>query len=131
MTSLDETDRQILKILARSGREPLKRLANTVGLSRTTLTARLRRLEREGFIQGYCAILSSSITPRPNQAVLLVKLDKTPAYGIVDAIGRLTRSFNVGPSPATSTSSWMLPPTQSKPSTGFGTRFRPLQGSPT
>ena len=79
MTSLDETDRQILRILARSGREPLKRLANTVGLSRTTLTARLRRLEREGFIQGYCAILSSSITPRPNQAVLLVKLDKTPA----------------------------------------------------
>ena len=46
MTSLDETDRQILKILARSGREPLKRLANSVALSRTTLTARLRRLER-------------------------------------------------------------------------------------
>ena len=89
MTSLDETDRQILRILARSGREPLKRLANTVGLSRTTLTARLRRLEREGFIQGYCAILSSSITPRPNQAVLLVKLDKTPAYGIVDAIRQI------------------------------------------
>ena len=49
MTSLDETDRQILKILARSGREPLKRLANTVGLSRTTLTARLRRLEQGSF----------------------------------------------------------------------------------
>jgi Lrp/AsnC family leucine-responsive transcriptional regulator len=89
MKSLDEPDRQILKILARSGREPLKQLASAVGLSRSTLTARLRRLEREGFIQGYCAILSSSITSRPNQAVLLVKLNKTPAYGIVDAIRQI------------------------------------------
>ena len=89
MTSLDETDCQILKILARSGREPLKQLASAVGLSRSTLTARLRRLERDGFIQGYCAILSSSISPRPNQAVLLVKLDKTPAYDIVDVIRQI------------------------------------------
>ncbi|WP_201863049.1 Lrp/AsnC family transcriptional regulator [Microvirga soli] len=89
MMHLDEADRQILKILARSGREPLKQLASAVGLSRSTLTARLRRLEREGFIQGYCAILSSSISPRPNQAVLLVKLNKTPAYDIVDAIRQI------------------------------------------
>jgi Lrp/AsnC family leucine-responsive transcriptional regulator len=89
MTSLDETDRQILKILARSGREPLKQLASAVGWSRSTLTARLRSLERDGFIQGYCAILSSSITSRPNQAVLLVKLDKTPAYDIVDVIRQI------------------------------------------
>jgi Lrp/AsnC family transcriptional regulator, leucine-responsive regulatory protein len=89
MTSIDKIDRQILKILARYGRKPLKQLASAVGLSRSTLTTRLRRLEREGFIQGYCAILSSSISPRPNQAVLLGKLDKTPAYDIVDAIRQI------------------------------------------
>lgn len=89
MTSLDESDRQILAILTRSGREPLKQLARAVGLSRSTLTARLRRLEREGFIQGYCAILSDSVSPRPNQAVLLVKLDRTPAYGVVDSIRQI------------------------------------------
>ncbi|MBQ0824486.1 Lrp/AsnC family transcriptional regulator [Microvirga terrae] len=89
MMSLDETDRQILKILTRSGREPLKQLASAVGLSRSTLTARLRRLEKNGFIQGYCAVLSSGLLPRPNQAVLLVKLDKTPAYDIVDAIRQI------------------------------------------
>ena len=31
----------------------------------------------------------NSVSPRPNQAVLLVKLDRTPAYGVVDAIRQI------------------------------------------
>lgn len=89
MPALDETDRSILGILARSGREPLKRLASMVGLSRSAMTARLRRLERDGIIQGYCAVLSSAAHPRPNQAVLLVRVAKTPAYDVIDALSRV------------------------------------------
>lgn len=90
MIDLDNTDRQILSILVRSGREPLKRLASSIGLSRSAMTARLRRLEGEGLIEGYTAILSSEILPRPNRAVLMVRVSKTPAYNIVEEFKRIT-----------------------------------------
>lgn len=55
---LDRIDRAILVELARDGRMSVTDLAARVGLSKTPVQARMRRLEREGVIVGYRAVLS-------------------------------------------------------------------------
>lgn len=55
---LDKLDRAILSELARDGRLSVTELAARVGLSKTPVQARMRRLENAGVIAGYRAILS-------------------------------------------------------------------------
>lgn len=58
MKTLDKTDLKILKLLQQNARMPMTELAETVGLSTTPVTERVRRLEREGCITGYHARLN-------------------------------------------------------------------------
>lgn len=55
---LDPIDRRILEILVTDARIPLTELARAVGLSKTPVAQRLKRLEESGIITGYRAILS-------------------------------------------------------------------------
>ncbi|QXL84573.1 winged helix-turn-helix transcriptional regulator [Comamonas sp. NLF-1-9] len=55
MIELDRIDRKILEALQREGRLPMTELAQRIGLSASPCTERVRRLEREGVIQGYHA----------------------------------------------------------------------------
>ncbi len=54
---LDRIDRNILKALEASGRLSMLALGEQVGLSKTPVQARVRRLEGLGFIKGYRAII--------------------------------------------------------------------------
>jgi Lrp/AsnC family transcriptional regulator, leucine-responsive regulatory protein len=69
---LDRIDRQILRILQRDGRISNVDLAKAVYLSPTPCLERVRRLEREGYIEGY----SARLNPRKLGAgmILLVEL---------------------------------------------------------
>ncbi|MEM9552316.1 MAG: Lrp/AsnC family transcriptional regulator, partial [Pseudomonadota bacterium] len=55
--SLDRFDRAILDELARDGRMSIADLARAIGLSKSPTQARLRRLEAQGFIRGYRALV--------------------------------------------------------------------------
>jgi len=55
---LDRVDRQLLSLLQADGRLTVAELARTVNLTLTPCIERVRRLEREGFIEGYYAHLS-------------------------------------------------------------------------
>src|ERR1700761_7770912 len=57
-TELDKTDRAILAALQNDGRMSNARLAETVGLSETPCARRLKRLENDGYIDQYRAMLS-------------------------------------------------------------------------
>lgn len=54
---LDETDRTLLDELASDGRQTVRALARTVGLSEPSVRDRVHRLERDGLIAGYHAAL--------------------------------------------------------------------------
>ena len=60
LEKLDRTDIQILKNLQDNGRITIKELAMKVHLSTTPVFERMRRLESEGYIQRYTAVLSPS-----------------------------------------------------------------------
>ena len=55
---LDATDRMLLKLLSEDARASHRHLARTLGLAQGTVTNRLRRLEDEGGIEGYSAVLN-------------------------------------------------------------------------
>jgi DNA-binding Lrp family transcriptional regulator len=58
MQDLDRIDRAILAEVQRDGRISNARLAERVGLSETPCARRLKRLEADGYIAGYQAVLS-------------------------------------------------------------------------
>ena len=58
-STLDETDLKLLRLLQEDARLTTKQLAARVNLSTTPVFERLKRLEREGFIRQYVAILDA------------------------------------------------------------------------
>mgnify|MGYP002672176526 FL=1 len=61
-SELDITDRKILQILQKDSTLTVKELAMKINLSSSPTFDRQKRLEREGFIQGYHAILDAKKT---------------------------------------------------------------------
>lgn len=60
METLDNIDLRLLKLLQEDSSRPIKELAKLVYLSATPVSERIRRLEKEGYIKKYSAILSHS-----------------------------------------------------------------------
>lgn len=56
--SLDDVDREILVLIQKDGRISNAELSRRLNLSPPATHARVRRLEREGFIEGYAGLLS-------------------------------------------------------------------------
>src|SRR5689334_25065907 len=75
MTTLDEIDRKIIAALQAEGRLPIVDLANRVGLSATPCQRRVKRLEEEGLIMRYAALVSPAAMGFGLQALVQVTLD--------------------------------------------------------
>lgn len=75
--ALDRIDRAILEVLATDGRIPVTSLAQTVGLSKTPCQLRLKRLQSDGFITGFRAVLDHRKLGRSNVAFVEVTMADT------------------------------------------------------
>lgn len=71
---LDSTDQRILSELQRDGRATMADLAPRVGLTPTPCLRRVKRLEADGVIKGYAAIVEPAKVGRQLQAFVEVKL---------------------------------------------------------
>lgn len=74
---LDRFDRSIISILQTEGRITLTELALKVGLTKTPCAARLKKLESDGYILGYKAIVDSGKLGLGHVAFVEVKLTDT------------------------------------------------------
>jgi Lrp/AsnC family transcriptional regulator, leucine-responsive regulatory protein len=70
---VEEIDRKILSLLARSGRMSFTELARQAGLSVSAVHQRVRRLEQDGVIKGYAAIFNPEDVGLPLTAFVSVK----------------------------------------------------------
>ncbi len=84
MEVLDETDLQILKALQKNAKLTTKELADIVHLSATPVFERQRRLERQGYIRKYIAVLDPDKLDRGLLVFCKVKL-KQINHEIADA----------------------------------------------
>ncbi len=75
--SLDGYDRAIIRALAADGRMTIASLAAEVGLSKTPVQARVRRLQEIGVITGYRAVISARRLGLGHLAYVEVRLDDT------------------------------------------------------
>jgi len=75
MTTLDEIDRKIIATLQAEGRLPIVDLAERVGLSATPCQRRMKRLEEEGLITRYAALVSPAALGFDLQALVEVTLE--------------------------------------------------------
>jgi DNA-binding Lrp family transcriptional regulator len=67
-----EKDRQLLALLGENARASTSELARRLGLSRTTVQARIERLEREGVVVGYGVRLSDEFERNIVKAHVLI-----------------------------------------------------------
>ena len=74
MRKLDSIDQHILAVLQSDARSPINAVGEQVGLSASACSRRLGQLEREGFIQGYYAMLHPSLLKMDMVAIVLVTL---------------------------------------------------------
>ena len=58
LTELDATDLRLLELLQNDARMPNKQLAAAIGVAQSTCSARMRRLESIGAIEGYHAAVN-------------------------------------------------------------------------
>ncbi len=87
--TLDDTDHALLRFLRRDARLPTAELARRVGVSRTTVQARLERLERGGVIAGYTILTGDSYDPGVIRATVLIQVEPRQTGAVVSALGRM------------------------------------------
>ncbi|WP_043816658.1 Lrp/AsnC family transcriptional regulator [Deinococcus maricopensis] len=81
---LDDTDRRILEILQRDGRIPNTELADEIGLTPAPTLRRVKRLEDEGIIKRYAALLDPKMIGQDLTVFVHVSLDKQTKTGFID-----------------------------------------------
>lgn len=79
---MDKIDRRILEILQKDARIPIVELADRVGLSATPCRNRIAKLEREGVIVRYGAVISPDKAGYPITAFVSVELERQEAQSL-------------------------------------------------
>jgi len=86
---LDDTDQQLLGMLQANAREGTARLARRLGLARTTVVARIARLEREGIVAGYGVRLGQALTASAVSAWCALSVQPKAAPAVLQALAAL------------------------------------------
>jgi DNA-binding Lrp family transcriptional regulator len=96
--NLDDTDRKLIAFLRANARTPTAALARNLGLSRSAVQERLRRLERDGVIQGYTLTVASDAAKGGVSAHVLLTLDpkmQDRAMAAVKGLPEATAAYTV------------------------------------
>ncbi len=89
MIELDDTDRRLLALLGANARTPVAKLGTKLGLARTTVQARLDRLERNGVIAGYTVKLSEDARAGQIRATVLIHITPAAQSAVLRQLERL------------------------------------------
>ncbi|MBU2981960.1 Lrp/AsnC family transcriptional regulator [Lentibacter algarum] len=86
----DETDEALLALLSENARAPVATLARKMGLARTTVQARIERLETSGAIAGYTLRRSQSASA-PLRATVLISIEPRSGPAVLARLRALPR----------------------------------------
>ncbi len=83
---MDDIDKTLIRELAGDARTSVSTLARRLGLARTTVQARLERLERSGVIAGYTVKLGDATRLNRIRATVLVQFDPRTGPHVVQRL---------------------------------------------
>lgn len=89
MAELDPIDRHLLSLLQGNARESAANLARALGIARTTVVARIARLEKNGVIAGYGVRLGRQMEDNAILAFCGLSVHPKAAPAVVRALQRL------------------------------------------
>lgn len=78
MDDLDRIDRNIVRLLQKQGRISYAELARQVGLSTTPCVERVKKLEKEGVIRGYTALINPTYLKANLVVFINIRLARQP-----------------------------------------------------
>lgn len=90
---LDKLDREILNILETDAKTGAKTIAEQLGLTKTPVYERIKRLEKEGFIKNYVAILDTDKIEQSITVFSFVSLEAQKGSFMDDFLGQVA-TFN-------------------------------------
>lgn len=82
IVELDRIDHAIIRELQKNARVTVTELASRVGLSKTPCQVRMRRLEEQGYITGYTALVNHTKLQQNHIAFTEVKLSDTNSHAL-------------------------------------------------
>jgi DNA-binding Lrp family transcriptional regulator len=83
---MDAIDEKLLLALREDGRASTARLARLVGRSRTSVQSRIERLEKQGIILGYAALLAPEHSLGAVRAHVMIKVGPKEARAVTAAL---------------------------------------------
>ena len=90
MAEMDETDRKLVAALRHNARAALSDLALELGLSRTTVRARIERLERRGEIVGYSVVLRGDVARDRVRGLMMLGIEGRGTERVLRQLGGLS-----------------------------------------
>lgn len=72
---MDELDQALLAALKRDGRASLSELASDLGVTRTTVRARLARLQASGEIAGFTVLTRNDVAASPVRGLMMLEIE--------------------------------------------------------
>jgi DNA-binding Lrp family transcriptional regulator len=95
MATIDQLDVEILARLSANARVGIAELATELGVSRTTVQLRIRRLEDEGVLVGFNPIINLAAVNMPVQALVSLEIDQRIMSSIVGGLQQLPEVLEV------------------------------------
>lgn len=86
MIKLDAIDHELIRLLRYNARTSISDIAIRLNLSRATVRSRLNRLENNGTILGYSAILPTDIDENAIRGIMLIEVDRHHADRVVKSL---------------------------------------------
>lgn len=84
MTS--DIDHRLLALLRQDGRQTVSRLAQSLGVARATVRARMAALERSGEVLGFTVLLRADTSHAPVRGVMMVEVEGRAADRAIDTL---------------------------------------------
>lgn len=89
MVALTSKDQELIALLQVNAREPVSALARKLGLSRTTVQDRLRRLEQSGIIAGYQLRLAENAEQGGIKAFVTIEVEPKRTNDVSRALHKM------------------------------------------
>ena len=89
MKTLDDPDRALISLLQVNARESTANLARKLGVARTTVLARLARLEQHQVIAGYTVRLAQDVEGRSIQAYVGITVQPRSGKDVARRLARM------------------------------------------
>lgn len=89
-SDMDKTDQRLISALRHDARASLSDLAQTLGVSRTTIRSRIERLQRSGDILGFSVVLKNDAARDPVRGLMMLGIEGRGTDRILRQLNGLT-----------------------------------------